>query len=338
MGTTFLGAATEAGLIDKAQATAYEDFLSALQTWIGVKVPIHGLELHLNTTRFENGLPTADFACLLEGITHAPCQPWTRLAKELQTSLDCTSAWIEFDSSQWEPPKKEPNGLPLLYLSLSHTQSPKEFAQTRTDNLITTLQECLKENNWKGDRPPEKSELNLWLESLPQDSQIQQFGVAFRHGKIQPRVLLNLPERGAIMRILQEQQAPLALRRQDLEGQMLIAAVFPHSVEELMGLEVLADRCSIINLRKMRQPPRLSGSRLERLLTTLGAASDKELSTLSSIEKRSSQPISDGLRILLRGTNHAKIALSKGKVITVKAYIGEVSNYIKRTALCDGTP
>ena len=331
MGTTFLDAAVGAGLLDGSRASAYEGFLDWLQRCPGVTVPIHGLELHLTGAAREAAIGTADFACLVEGVVPTPSLPWSTLVHALQPSLDCSSAWIEFDGDQWEPPNPQPKGLPLLYFSPTHPLSPEALAQTKLSMLLSTLHDWLKEQRWSGAPAPDELSLRHWLENLPKESMIQQIGLAFRDGKIQPRVLLNLPEPGATLKLLEDQQAPQTLRSQQLEGQMLVAAAFPHPVQELMGLELLADRCSLHNLRQMRQHPRLRGSRLERLIRDLGLASSDRLIQLSSIERRSSRQTSDGLQISLRGINHLKAVLRQGRLIALKTYLGEVNNHFTRT-------
>jgi hypothetical protein len=112
---------------------------------------------------------------------------------------------------------------------------------------------------------------------------------------------------------------------------MLLAVVYPYSPHELLGLEILADRCSLSSLRQLRHPPRLRGSKLEAVIHALSEQFfDSHIhqwtKQISRIEERSSKVQSGSLFVRLRGLNHAKVVLSAGRLVRTKIYVGEVVN------------
>jgi hypothetical protein len=187
-------------------------------------------------------------------------------------------------------------------------------------------------NGWSGLPVPDRPSVEQWLNRLPLGSEIQQIGLAFRRGRVQPRVLLNIPETGEVLKLLDPLKVPKALIEQKLEEQMLIAAAYPHPTSELMGLEILADRCGVNNLRQMRRQPQFRGSKTERLLKNLLPSNEEAISRLSSIEGRSSRLVENGIHVTLRGINHLKAVLSQGTLKSMKAYLGEVNNHFQRTS------
>jgi len=332
MYNSFLDKAVQAGLLEYSQAASYSGFLARLRASTSTQIPIHGLELHLSCCEANCNPAEVDFACLVEELAASHTLPWSILINQLRGALGLSAVWVEYDAHQWDPPRIAPEGLPLIYICLSETQTPKSFADKWLSTLYDVLQKWLDTQQWQGKQLPSRKEVSEWMTSLPVESRLQQFGLAFRNGQVQPRILFDLPRIGDTSRLIKDIRAPSVLQDPNLEAQILVAAVFPYPLQEMMGLEILADRCSLRNLRRMRQHPRLRGSRLGSLITYFSSADEEIVNKLSTIEGRSSEINGDNLSITLRGVNHLKIVLSKSKVIAVKVYVGEVNNYFTRSA------
>ena len=334
MNDCFFKAAERVELLDGARAASYQAFLNEVRDIPGVSVPVHGLELPSILDHPEGYNTPPDFALLIEAHAESRRQsshPLASLLDQLQPILGCSALWVEFDAEQWNPPDPHPRGMPLIYVSPAARLSPEAFTHQCLGELLKTLRHWLAHQPWDGQAMPEDKAIREWLTQLPGNSRIQQFGLAFRGGQVQPRLLLELPKPGAALQLLKDIGAPEQLQEQSLEAQMLLAVAYPHQPQQMLGLELLADRCSLSNLRNLRHPPRLRGSRLERVLRSLSETDRNKINLdyvaqASGLEGRSSQLQSDALVLRLRGVNHFKLILKQGQLIQLKAYIGEVAN------------
>lgn len=336
----FLKAAERTKLLNGDRALSYQTFLNEVRNIPGISVPVHGLELHSFPERSETGNTAPDFALLMEANpedAHHASHPLASLIDRLHLILGCSALWVEFDAEQWDPPNPHPRGLPLIYVSPTTRVSPVIFAEHHLGELLKILRQWLADQQWNGHDIPTYEAIREWLSQLPEDGQIQQFGLAFRNGKVQPRLLFELPEPGAALQLLQEIGAPASLQEQSLEAQMLMAVSYPHQPNKILGLELLADRCSLSNLRSLRHPPRLRGSRLERVLRAFSSTDPSKVNLdycalLSGIEGRSSKLEPNALVLKLRGVNHLKLILQQGQLMQVKTYTGEVENRFEISA------
>jgi hypothetical protein len=335
MHDSFLTAAEQIKLLEGARSLSYQAYLKAVRAIPGISVAVHGLELTSGLEPPEGGSAAPDFSLLIEAYPVQPLHsshPLASLIDLLSGILGCSALWVEFDAEQWDPPNPHPRGLPLIYVSPEARLTPVTFTDQCLPELLKTLRQWLVDQRWEGHAMPEDESVAEWLAQLPGNSRIQQFGLAFRGGKVQPRVLLDLPKSGAVLQLLKEIGAPECLQDPSLEAQMLVAMAYPYRPQQMMGLEILADRCGLSNLRSLRHPPRMRGSRLERVLRSLSRldpikANLDYFAQLSSLEGRfSSQLQSDTLVIRLRGVNHLKLILQQGQWMQLKAYAGEVEN------------
>ena len=315
-------------------ATYLPSLLSSLstafsKTFLGISV--FGFEFSL----LNPGISNPDCSFLLEPIeggssSNDGSTPLDRLFERLFQQSLVLSVWLEFDF----PYKDQP----LVYFTLADDLNNKPSSSLR--KLVDLI--FAPSNPFFKHMPSKLSfdtdQILDWLASCP-DGQIQQLGFSLRDNKVQPRVLLKSdPE--ILSSYLAETNAWEVLESVCEFQQCLLAFAYPYSWEQTFACEVVADRCAQSNLRNLRHPPRIRGSRFFNVLKQL-IMRDKSIvidpaeiqSVLNSLEHRSTVPTTSlgvGQCIDLSGWNHLKLTFVQLKLENLKIYGGTVRNHFQQ--------
>ena len=341
----FLSQACKAGLIQKGAAEALNRLMDQCRGNQELDISVHGIEVHnmLNQTVEATGLNSVDFSILVntqqkQTKTQTNDYMHTRwLCTEINNQFKAEKVWLEYDETVWnqkEHYKDVEVHAPLFYMPIQQYQSVKSITKEYLENFSKIGKEFYSRNAGKDCRAPTSQEMFNWIQTLPLNWQIQQIGFSFREAKMELRVLLfprDIEETKRFTELLEDQYLKAS---NYIYSQILVAAVFPNALSNLCGIEILNDSVKVDDLKNLRSPPRIMGSRLGKFVRCW-KLKDTEvrknlIKQISQLEARQSENMGEVLKINMQGLSHIKIIYLRKKPIAVKAYIGNVCNKFTR--------
>lgn len=274
--------------------------------------------------------PTYDVSFLLENIERDKFSPGNTFFDKLYAKLSLeekaiSSIWIEYDFPYINTP--------LIYLTMNENSCIDTVV--RAYKILREFDKIYRKTLYESCKYPSDDEVCGWIKKCSVQS-IQQFGLSYRDLKVQPRILASLLP-SQFDNYLINSDLKESLSQMVFNQQCLAAFAYPFIPEQFFGCEVLSDYVTQCSLRKLRYPPRLKGSKFEKLLKIilLKYYSKSEvlsfLQGIKSFEKKSSSlnitNTNNMPSIQLSGWNHLKLGFKNGKNYSAKLYGGSVSNY-----------
>ena len=249
--------------------------------------------------------------------------------EELFSQSLVSSVWLEFDF----PYKDQP----LVYFTVADDIHNKP--NPHLHKLVATVFGL--SNPFLSKLPskflPNVDKILDWLSSCP-DGQIQQLGFSLRDNQVQPRVLMKTQTDIFSSSLAKTNVGDILELVCDYQ-QCLLAFAYPYTLEQMFACEVVADRCAQSNLRNLRQPPRIKGSRFFNVLKRLSMSENCTVADLDNLkivlydlEHRSTIPsMTSGMGqcVDLSGWNHLKLTFSQLNLANLKIYGGTVRNYFQ---------
>lgn len=250
------------------------------------------------------------------------------LRDSLQLHL-ASSVWFEYDHPY--------NTLPLVYFTLPPSLFSADSLITNYSQFVVLLSSWLRARSPLGAMVnfPSRGEFCAWIDQMPSSYEIQQFGFSFRSSLVQPRILATVANPWTCLSSISNQEICDLLSSYCCSDQILLASAYPYGLAQFCGVEVLNDRLAKGNLRSLRHPPRLRGTRLLRLIQHLASSHAQHwllpLQSLTALERRQTGMMSDmqAQEVIVSGVNHLKLVLRSGEIDGLKIYGGAVSNLLR---------
>lgn len=330
---------SKAGLIQNEQVDSLNSLMIKIQTNPNIEIEIHGIEIHdlLEQNNKKNELNAVDFSILVrtrsnhEGHEENDFMHIGWLANELKKIFKSDGVWLEYDEEGWNNQGATKYiYAPLFYMPIQEIKTIKNISKQFIDDYISVSKEFHLKNMGKECMAPSSKEVLEWLQLLPMNWHIQQIGTSFRKEKLEFRVLLSPGDSKNTKQFVRYLDDEYIKNAGYIFDQILIAGIFPDRLSDLCGVEILNDSVKIDNLRSLRSPPRLKGSRLGKFMGRwkLENAKFKKdiIQAINKIEARQSKMHDQILEINMQGLSHIKIIYCKNKPAKVKAYVGNVCN------------
>ena len=310
----------------KSQLSLLEENIKKLLVNSNLNLSIIGFEFNLE----EIFRPTYDISFLLENIERDKFSPGNTFFDKLYAKLSLeekaiSSIWIEYDFPYINTP--------LIYLTMNENSCIDTVV--RAYKILREFDRSYRKTLYESCKYPSDNEVYTWAEKCSVQS-IQQFGLSYRDLKVQPRILASLLP-SQFDNYLINSDLRESLSQMVFNQQCLAAFAYPFLPEQFFGCEVLSDYSTQSSLRELRYPPRLKGSKFEKLLNMIllkyYSKSDvlAFLKSIKSLEKKSSSlnitNVNRMHSIKLSGWNHLKLGFKNGKNYSAKLYGGSVSNY-----------
>jgi hypothetical protein len=310
--------------------------LSCILKQIGIKKNHYISSVGAEFRLFPSLFTPPDVSILFDISHHPDClqreTDFDGMIVEIRNKNLATSIWLELDYPY--------SSVPLIYFTLTSQASTSIEYSLLTEVYSHLKCICSKyyANSSRCFEWPTERNVSAWLKKLPA-GEVQQLGFSFRKKCVQVRCLLK-PSDDDGLRTSLSPSILKCLTCVEAHAQNMYAFAYPFLPQQMVGYEVLVDPLAKHNLRNMRQPPRVRGTRWLASLVTIIKENHIEstwgssiLKILSSLERRQTNPVcKSGSEIFecldLSGWNHYKISFRYGDLESIKLYGGTVRNRI----------